>query len=67
MCGSSNRTEAWHLLVLASGDSTEETDKRDGKVISVSKMNVAARSKDHDHSVDDKLRGTTSTDIAEKQ
>jgi len=26
---------------LAGGDSTEETDKRDGKVISVSKMNVA--------------------------
>jgi hypothetical protein len=49
------------------GDSIEETDKRDGKVISVSKMTVAANGKTMTILVDDKLHGTTATYIAEKQ
>ncbi len=49
------------------GDSIEETDKRDGKVISVSKMTVAPDGKLMTIAVDDKLHGTTLTYIAEKQ
>jgi len=49
------------------GDSIEETDKRDGKVISVSKMTVSADGKTMTILVDDKLHGTTSTYIAVKQ
>jgi len=49
------------------GDSVEETDKRDGKVISVTKMTVAADGKTMIIAVDDKLNGTTATYIAVKQ
>ncbi len=43
------------------GDSIEETDKRDGKVVSVAKMTVSADGKTMTIAVDDKLHGTTST------
>ena len=49
------------------GDSIEETDKRDGKVISVSKMTVAPDGKTMTIVVDDKLHGTSSTYVAVKQ
>jgi hypothetical protein len=49
------------------GDSIEETDKRDGKVISVAKMTVSADGKTMTIAVDDKLHGSTATYIAEKQ
>jgi hypothetical protein len=49
------------------GDSIEETDKRDGKVISVAKMTVSKDGKTMTIDVDDKLNGTTATYIAEKQ
>ena len=50
-----------------SGDSIEETDKRDGKVISVAKMTVSKDGKTMTIDVDDKLNGTKATYIAEKQ
>jgi hypothetical protein len=49
------------------GNSIEETDKRDGKVIAVAKMTVAADGKTMTIDVDDKLNGTTSTYVAVKQ
>ena len=49
------------------GDAIEETDKRDGKVITVAKMTVAPDGKTMTIVVDDKLHGTTATYIAEKQ
>ena len=49
------------------GDSIEETDKRDGKVMSVAKMTVSKDGKTMTIDVDDKLNGTTATYIAEKQ
>ena len=49
------------------GDSIEETDKRDGKVISVSKMTVSPSGKTMNIMVDDKLHGTTAMYVAEKQ
>jgi hypothetical protein len=49
------------------GDSIEETDNRDGKVISVSKMTVAKDGKTMVIDVDDKLNGSTATYIAVKQ
>ncbi len=49
------------------GDSIEETDKRDGKVVSVAKMTVSADGKTMTIAVDDKLHGTTATYIATKQ
>jgi len=49
------------------GDSIEETDKRDGKVIAVSKMTVSADGKTMTILVDDKLHETTATYVAEKQ
>jgi len=49
------------------GDSIEETDKRDGKVISVSKMTVAPDGRTMTVVVDDKLHGSTATYVAEKQ
>jgi hypothetical protein len=49
------------------GDSIEETDKRDGKVISVSKMTVAPDGKTMTIVVADKLHGSTATYVAEKQ
>lgn len=45
----------------------EETDKRDGKVISVSRMTVAADGKSMTIAVNDKLHGTTSQFVAVKQ
>lgn len=45
----------------------EETDKRDGKVISVAKMSVSSDGKTMTIDVEDKLHGTTSKWIAEKQ
>jgi hypothetical protein len=45
----------------------EETDKRDGKVISVSRMTVAADGKSMTIAVSDKLHGTTSQYVALKQ
>ncbi len=45
----------------------EETDRRDGKVISVSKMTVTPDGKTMNITVDDKLRGTTSRFVATKQ
>jgi hypothetical protein len=45
----------------------EETDKRDGKVISVTRMTVAANGKSMSITSDDKLHGTTSKIVAEKQ
>ena len=49
------------------GDSIEETDKRDGKVMSVAKLTVAADGKTMTIDVDDKLNGTKSTYVAVKQ
>lgn len=49
------------------GDSVEETDYRDGKPISVSKMTVSADGKSMTIEVDDKLHGTKSTFYASKQ
>jgi hypothetical protein len=45
----------------------EETDKRDGKVISVARITVAPDGKSMTVAVTDKLRGTTSQFVAEKQ
>ena len=45
----------------------EESDKRDGKVISVARMTVAADGKTMTIAVNDKLHGTTSQFVAEKQ
>ncbi len=45
----------------------EETDKRDGKVISVARMTVAADGNSMTIAWTDKLRGTTGQDVAEKQ
>jgi hypothetical protein len=49
------------------GDSIEETDKRDGKVVSVAKMTVSPDGKTMTALVDDKLHGTTATYVAVKQ
>ena len=46
---------------------TEETDKRDGKVISVTRMTVSADGKTMKIVVEDKLQGTTSEITATKQ
>lgn len=45
----------------------EETDKRDGKVISVARISVSADGKTMTIAVNDKLHGTTSKFVAEKQ
>jgi hypothetical protein len=45
----------------------EETDKRDGKVISIAKMTVAANGKTMSIMVNDKLHGATSSFVAVKQ
>ena len=45
----------------------EETDKRDGKVISVARMMVSADGKTMTFKVEDKLHGTTSQFTAAKQ
>jgi hypothetical protein len=48
-------------------NTVEETDKRDGKVISVSRMTIAADGKTMAIAVDDKLHGTTFQLTAQKQ
>ncbi len=45
----------------------EETDKREGKVISVSRMTLAADGKNMTIAVEDKLHGTTMQFTAQKQ
>ncbi|WP_254424401.1 hypothetical protein [Rhodanobacter sp. C05] len=45
----------------------QETDKRDGKVISIAKMTVAADGKTMTIAVNDKLRGTSMSLVAAKQ
>src|SRR5438309_12099479 len=45
----------------------EETDNRDGKIISVTRMTVAADGKTMTAKVEDKLRGTNSQFTATKQ
>lgn len=45
----------------------EETDKRDGKVITVSRMTVAADGKSMTIAFDDKLHGTSGKIVAQKQ
>ena len=49
------------------GDAIEETDYRDGKVISVGKSTVSADGKTMTSEVDDKLHGTKATYYATKQ
>jgi hypothetical protein len=49
------------------GNSIVETDYRDGKVISIALMSVAADGKTMTIDVDDRLHGTKGTYIAEKQ
>ena len=49
------------------GDSIEETDKREGKVISVARMKVSKDGKTMTIDLEDKLNGTKATYIAEKQ
>lgn len=49
------------------GDMIEETDKRDGKPVSVAKMTVSADGKTMNIVVEDKLHGTTSKFVAVKQ
>jgi hypothetical protein len=49
------------------GDSIEETDYRDGKVISIGKSTVSQDGKTMTIEVDDKLHGAKSSYIAEKQ
>lgn len=48
-------------------DAVEETDKRDGKVISVSKMTVTPDGNTMNIMVEDKLHGTTAHFVATKQ
>lgn len=45
----------------------EETDKRDGKIVTVLRATLSADSKTINGSVSDKLRGTTAQFVAEKQ
>lgn len=54
-------------LKQVGNDSIEETDKRDGKVVSVTKMTVSKDGKTLTFDVNDKLHGTTSRWVAEKQ
>jgi len=48
-------------------NTVEETDKRDGKVINVNKMTVAADGKTMNIVSEDKLHGRTSRFVATKQ
>lgn len=48
-------------------NSFEETDKRDGKVISVTQSTVSSDGKAMTFAVDDKMHGTTSQFVAKKQ
>lgn len=56
------------VSVKSMGKNTiEETDKRDGKVINVTKMTVSADGKTMNIQWDDKLHGTTGKIVATKQ
>jgi hypothetical protein len=56
------------VSVKSMGKNTiEETDKRDGKVISVAHMTIAADGKTMTVKVEDKLHGTSSQFTASKQ
>jgi hypothetical protein len=48
-------------------DSFDETDKRDGKVISIAHMTVSADGKSMTAAIEDKLHGTTAKFVAQKQ
>jgi hypothetical protein len=48
-------------------NTVEETDKRDGKVISIQRMTLSADGNSMTIAVDDKLQGTTSQFLAAKQ
>jgi hypothetical protein len=48
-------------------DTLEETDKRDGKVISISKMTISPDGKTLKIVYEDKLHGTTASGDAQKQ
>ena len=48
-------------------DTIEETDKREGKVITVLRLTVSSDGKSMTAEVNDKLNGTTSRFVAEKQ
>jgi len=54
-------------LKKISATSLEETDKREGKVISVSRISLSPDGKSMKIEVDDKLHGTTSSYVATKQ
>ena len=54
-------------LKKINANTIEETDKRDGRVISVSRMTVSPEGKTMKFDVDDKLHGTTSSYVATKQ
>ncbi|HXM22626.1 MAG TPA: hypothetical protein VN948_15320 [Terriglobales bacterium] len=56
------------VSVKSMGKNTiEETDQRDGKVTTIARMTVAAKGKTMTVAIDDKLHGTTSQFVAEKQ
>jgi len=56
------------VSVKSTGKRTmEETDKHDGKVITIAQMTVAASGKTMTIAIDDKLHGTTSHFVAQKQ
>lgn len=56
------------VMVKSTGKNTmEETDKRDGKVISIARMTVDPDGKTMKIDVSDKLRGTNSQFVAQKQ
>jgi hypothetical protein len=55
------------VSVKRAGDSIEETDYRDGKPISLSKMTVSSDGKTMTIEVDDKLHGTKATYYATRQ
>ncbi len=54
-------------LKKINANTVEETDKRDGKVVAVIRMTLQPDGKTMDYSVEDKLHGTTSKFVAEKQ
>jgi hypothetical protein len=54
-------------LKKINANTLEETDKRDGKIISVSRLTVSPEAKTLKIDVDDKLHGTTASYVAMKQ
>jgi len=56
------------VSVKKTGPSTiDETDKRNGKVISITRMTVSADGKSMTFAIEDKLHGTTAKFVAQKQ